>query len=358
MSSQSNHVDEIAKRLSLGWPDLRQARYRAHEATNRLADLLHGEISPDVSFVVNGSLARREFTSESDLDWTLLVDGQANPQHQVDLLRIREKLLSAGFLQPGREGTFGTLTFSHPIIHMIGGEDDSNANTTRRILLLLEASAIGEQQQAFENVRNNILHRYLTEDHGLTRDTDLEKPRMIPLFLLNDIARYWRTMTVDFAYKQHDRGSRGYALRTVKLGVSRKLTYASGLVACFWCDQTISGQPKTMPDNMQQIIANLNDMISLTPLERIAKFYLSHWAVDSMPAAAAEFFGAYDEFLRLLNNKDKRNILKGLKPEEMYQNETFQDARAIRMRFKNAIEMTFLKQPSPLYEHIISMGVF
>lgn len=122
-----------------------------------LTGLLHGETSPDASIVVHGSLARLEFTSESDLDWTLLVDGKANPQHQKDFLSIRSKLSKPEFKAPGPEGTFGSLSFSHQIIHMIGGEDDSNANTTRRILLLLEAAAVGDYPFAYEAVRKTSL---------------------------------------------------------------------------------------------------------------------------------------------------------------------------------------------------------
>jgi len=40
-----------------------------------------GPIS-DTSVVLNGSLARFECTQGSDLDWTLLVDAQANADHQ------------------------------------------------------------------------------------------------------------------------------------------------------------------------------------------------------------------------------------------------------------------------------------
>ncbi|HUX45907.1 MAG TPA: nucleotidyltransferase domain-containing protein, partial [Terracidiphilus sp.] len=135
-----SYVDKLAHRLGSSWPSLVAARNRAKQKHNILAGLLKGETSPDVSIVVHGSLARLEFTSESDLDWTFLVDGQANPQHQKDLLRLRKKLEDSNeFDQPGPEKTFGMLTFSHQIIHMIGGENDSNANTTRRILLLLEA---------------------------------------------------------------------------------------------------------------------------------------------------------------------------------------------------------------------------
>ena len=57
--------------------------------------------------VVFGSLARDEFTEESDLDWTLLVDGQANSDHLYTAQAIRKKLALAAFNKPGRTGVFG-----------------------------------------------------------------------------------------------------------------------------------------------------------------------------------------------------------------------------------------------------------
>jgi predicted nucleotidyltransferase len=193
-------IDELSQRLQVRWPWIAAARQSAIKKLGDLNEALAGETSADTSVVVFGSLAREEFTQGSDLDWTLLVDGQANPQHQKDLLSIREKLAGLG-KPPGREKTFGNITFSHLILHMIGGQDDTNTNTTRRVLFLLEACAVGQYGQAFVRVRKNILHRYLAEDHGLTRQAGNGSSRWIPLFLLNDMARYWRTMTVDFAYK-------------------------------------------------------------------------------------------------------------------------------------------------------------
>ncbi len=42
------------------------------------------------------------------------------------------------------------MAFSHDIIHQIGGQDDTNKNTTQRILLLLESCAIGQRTDAFD----------------------------------------------------------------------------------------------------------------------------------------------------------------------------------------------------------------
>src|SRR5690606_33221367 len=86
--------------------------------------------SGDFSLVAFGSLARKEWTSGSDLDWTLLIDGQADPHHYQIARDYSEKLEGAGFERPGATGLFGQIAFSHDIIHHIGGSTDTNQNTT------------------------------------------------------------------------------------------------------------------------------------------------------------------------------------------------------------------------------------
>ena len=165
-------------------------------------------------------------------------------------------------------------------------------------------------------------------------------------------------MAVDFAYKQHFRGSDGYALRSLKLGISRKLIYSSGLVSCFWCDPALSGQDPSERFRYQKTIAALSEMISITPLERMAKFYLSHLKSTGMQAAARQFFGAYDQFLGILDAPEKRGILKTLSIDAMYDDRCFLEAREVRQSFKDAIRQTFLQEESPLYQRIIEFGVF
>jgi predicted nucleotidyltransferase len=353
-------IDNLAQKLQTTWPKIFAAKRAAVRKIEEIDEALAGETSPDTSVVVYGSLAREEFTQGSDLDWTLLVDGQVNPQHQKDLLSIREKLSELG-RSPGRERTFGKLTFSHPILHMIGGEDDTNANTTRRVLLLLEACPVGRYKEAFYRVRKNILRRYLAEDHGLTRKASNGDARWIPLFLLNDMARYWRTMTVDFAYKQWDRGNDGYALRSLKLGVSRKLIYASGLLACFWCDPAICKEGDhrvSQVEKIHMLNQRLNNMLLLTPLERFAKFFLTRADDSFLIDSAADFFRTYDDFLGLLEDGAMRRHLESLSPEETDEDPRFQAARVIRTRFEEAVKSVFLTGESLLYPYTISRGVF
>jgi hypothetical protein len=316
---------------------------------------------------VHGSLARHECTQGSDLDWTLLVDSQADAEDQRTFLAIRTALGSDSVFKdldlnkPGPEGTFGALEFSQPIVHFIGGEEDSNSNTTRRVLLLLEAEPIGVRRAAFDRVRKGVLKRYIDEDRRLLqRGYERKGVRWVPLFLLNDFARYWRTIAVDFAYKQFDRGNEGYALRNFKLGVSRKLLFASGLLACFWCDPRISKNEKQEPSKLS-LIDCLDRFLSLTPLERIALFFTKHLNTSEsefLRETARELFCSYDAFLGLLNDSDKRQHLKGLRQEEEETDEVFKEAWKTRRFFRRAIQDMFLGEVSPLRDLSIERGVF
>jgi hypothetical protein len=118
------------------------------------------------------------------------------------------------FAEPGPTGTFGNMGFSHQLVHLIGGQEDTNKNMTQRILLLLESVPI-RAVNAHERVLKAIIQRYLEEEPYLVEGG--RNRFKVPRFLLNDIVRFWRTMAVDFASKQRDRGGKGWGLRNAKL---------------------------------------------------------------------------------------------------------------------------------------------
>ena len=138
----------LEARLGCSWASIAKAREDTQQRRRELERHFLGRNSPDTSLVVFGSVAREEVTSGSDLDWVLLIDGQSVPEHKEQEREIERILAAEHFIEPGRSSVFGKMVGSHDLVHHIGGEDDLNSNTTRRVLLLLE-SAIGKPTTAF-----------------------------------------------------------------------------------------------------------------------------------------------------------------------------------------------------------------
>ena len=351
---EKNSIDQLEDRLGVRWLMIKKARENATEKRGQLRKALDSLDSDDTSIIVFGSLARDEFTSGSDIDWTLLVDGMADPQHFDDALKIKKHITDVQERPPGREGTFEGLTVSHDLIHRIGGEDDTNRNTTQRILLLLESAPIG-RSEAYARVVNNILRRYVTEDYGLVHS---KGPYNVPRFLQNDVARFWRTMAVDFAYKQRQRADEGWALRASKLRISRKLTYASGLLMCFASELD---RPKALESAgaelaLHQYVDNLRLYTEKTPLEIVARTLLRFPQLSEL---AITLFDTYDESLCKLDDNGTRSHLEHLSRNQADSDEVYNTMRQLGHKFQNSLTQLFLEENGTgLYKLTKVYGVF
>lgn len=316
-----------------------------------------GPMAPtDCAFIAYGSLAREEWTAGSDLDWTLLVDGRAMDSHRTAAHDIRRAVEDLGLSEPGRTGVFGGLTFSHDLIHMIGGDSDTNKNTTRRILLLLESVCRGAGEPVRERVVNRLLGRYIEDDHGYRSDGRPEP--YVPGFLLNDFVRYWRTMAVDFAAKRRDRDGEGWALRRLKLRMSRKLIFAAGLAACLRCQLKPSAAMTARFDSSEDLCAalvmDLDERTQPPPLDILAQVFVDYEAWDAGSLA----FGAYDEFLGVLASEGDRAALQRLHPDGAYKDDLFQRSDDIARRFQEGLSMLFFDTDADLTQATQRFGVF
>src|SRR5437868_6503468 len=156
VDKQSRAIFQLANAIGCEWPHIKRAHDETEKAKRDLHALLTTEVgerfaSEDANLIAFGSMARSEWIDWlSDLDWTFLIDGQCKPLHFQIGQDIREALKKESrkstdasseyrFAEPGPTGTFGNMAFSHHLIHLIGGQEDSNKNTTQRILLLLES---------------------------------------------------------------------------------------------------------------------------------------------------------------------------------------------------------------------------
>jgi predicted nucleotidyltransferase len=350
-----SELSQLQKRLAREFINIEYARRRARLFREQLEAGLAGMTSSDVSIVVFGSLARDEFTEGSDVDWTLLIDGVADPKHLEVGRQVKDVLAAIGARPPGREGIFGNVAFSHNIIHQIGGEDDTNSNTTRRILLILESKPLG-RHDAYDRVLNQILTRYIAEDGRFLQSTARFH---VPRFLLNDFARYWRTMAVDFAYKRRTRGGDGSAIRNIKLRMSRKLIFVSGLLTCFSLHLLMSEpERRSMLSTAypaHEFVRHMRVQLARTPLEILASVINGH---DHLSAIGLRLFGAYDEFLAVLGDPEKRNHLDRLVPGSEDGDPAFEQLRDASHSFRDALLELFFDDRTDLVHLTKTYGVF
>jgi hypothetical protein len=325
---------EFQTKLACKWPAIAKAIASTEQELADLERLLlptgGRPLAENVSLVFFGSIARGESTSKSDLDWTLLINGEVDGQHFPIFQTIRKKLQKSGKIEPGTTGMFGGLAFSHDLVHCIGGQDDTNKNLTLRMLLLLESVSIGDDEPR-QMVIRAILKRYLADDPHWTWKPDGKLPR----FLLNDVVRFWRTMAVDFADKFRDQEGEKWALRNAKLRFSRKLILLTGMLACFsWRLHGLQSSSSDIEQTVEKAITYFEFYFSRPPLEILAA-ELSRTEASS--EVARRIFSAYDKFLAILDDKISRDELEKIPRESADKSPVFQLIRTHSHEFRDAL---------------------
>jgi hypothetical protein len=132
----------------------------------------------------------------------------------------------------------------------------------------------------------------------------------VPRFLLNDIVRYWRTVTVDFVEKQRREAGEGWGLRNAKLRLSRKLIFAAGMLSCFSCDLLSNAEAREELRKTHSTVRmeeHLLSFVKMSPLEILATFLVER---KIKKETAHKLFCSYNAFLLLLNDEQKREHLK------------------------------------------------
>jgi predicted nucleotidyltransferase len=345
---------ELEKRTGSSWDAIHTAREETVKMRELLTSALEHFATQDANIVVVGSVARGEVTQASDVDWMLLVDGLSDPKHLDVAHEISHEVARLTETKVGQEGYFGTICSSHDLIQHIGGQEDTNANTTRRILLLLESTAIG-RDEAHQRVVKNVLSRYLDEDRGLWYGSS---PYKVPRFMFNDISRYWRTMAVDFPYKQRTRPGGDFALKNFKLRLSRKLIYLAGMIACFDCHLGFASDAERTEfyktKQVQPVIERLHRVLSKPPIEIVAAALCQDPTLDRYSKA---LFDAYNEFLEMLADVTIREQLKTL-PLDKLDAPIAARYRSVAHNFMEAIAAVFLQRSNKLGVLTIEYGVF
>lgn len=245
---------------------------------------LPGGINPVICVFAAGSLGRYETGRISDLDLFILADRRRKPREKSvsklqeielfsDLIKLNEALKLPPFSGDGRFLKVHELT---DLIQATGdAKDDSENLFTTRLLLLLESRPISNDE-LYKKALNRVLNNYFRDGK--------DRSDFHPLFLLNDILRYWRTLCLNY---ERDRGlAKPWWKKNLNLKFSRKLTIFSSVLAILAkqvtnADEFFNLTQKVPLERLAFALDQINDQNLLPDFELILDDYESFLAAKS-----------------------------------------------------------------------------
>lgn len=267
---------------------------------NGLAQVLHDLDSTKYTIVTTGSFGREEASEESDLDVFIFCENAATKEKilekKVEIEEVINRFISK---QVGDTGTFGAdaISIFDDILKNIGGSNDSNETLTRRMLFLLEGKSI-YNKEVFNQYRNILITKYV---EATSDGVGIDK------FILNDIIRYYRTITTDFQYKVEQDG-KSWGLRNIKLRFSRKLLYYAGVL-------TVAAVSNS--SNRSCRVEEISRLLDIPVLRRIYHITDIHNQKDGEETVSVDsIFKQYDHFLEIISNEEQRKSLESIKKKD------------------------------------------
>lgn len=260
-----------------------------------------------------GSLGRLEFGNASDLDAFYIVDslkeGCNGPIPKVDreeffsvIRRINSML---DFPPPSKGGKYLVFTPREDLFDIGSQEEDSKNSYTARMLLLLESKPL-YNKQVYDKLIEDVVDQYFIDYPDHTENFN-------PLYLMNDIKRYWYTLCLNYENRRNKNDDRAERYRKrLKLKFARRITCFS-MLACLYkkgIDKSyVVTCTKMTPFERFEMLAKDNEELTAV-LGNIKQMYVHYlelkthdtlwWEED--PNRKAVAFKDAGKFQRLINN--------------------------------------------------------
>jgi hypothetical protein len=228
---------------------------------------------PGLTVFLAGSIGRMDVGGRSDFDPFIVSikdfgdDGEKELVNMLDI--VNERL---GYEPFSNRRYIKVYRLPELLTHTGSPQDDSENSLTARMLLLLESTYLANQD-AYRTVRDQILSQYFRDERG--------KESFRPLFLLNDVLRYWRTLCLNYEDLRHD-PDRPWWKKNANLKFSRMVTVFSTVAALTTAD--LRGKTEFEP------------ICGLTPLERLATA-LNALGDQNLAEQFSQFLDDYEAFL-------------------------------------------------------------
>lgn len=232
---------------------------RVEELRTKLNELPEAAKLPKLCVFATGSYAREEAGPHSDIDFFFVHEGSLRNSKvsRLDELRLFARVVDIGvemkFPTFSNDGEFLRLLYLDDMVQALGGrEDDSQNYFTARMLLLLESKPL-VNQELLNQMLSSIVDAYFRDylDHA---------ENFRPVFLVNDILRFWKTLCLNYENKRS--GVADDQEKKVLQQVKNFKLKFSRLMTCFGTIVAICSEKS--PICMERITS----LTQSTPLER------------------------------------------------------------------------------------------
>jgi hypothetical protein len=265
-----------------------------------------------------GSYGRLEAWDHSDADLFFLYDDADDSQRTpwTTFMRLSARLIDVieemGFPPFSGDGRYLEFQYLGKMERVLGSPEDDSLNVfTARMLLLLESQPVYD-----EAVYARLLERIVGFYY---RDFDDHREGFLPVFLVNDILRFWRTLTLNYEHHrlklldltgdELQRKKADSALKNYKLKVSR-------LATCFSMVANLSAE--SAPVTAKTVL----ELCRLTPSERFLRLAARS---DDAERIIAEMNDIYMAFLASVQRSEESLLLDF--GDSGYRAEAFASAR-------------------------------
>lgn len=234
---------------------------------------------PGLTVFLAGSIGRKDVGARSDFDPFIVSIKNFDEVQEAELVGMLDTVNSGlGFEPFSNRRYIKIYRLPELLMHTGSPQDDSENSLTARMLLLLESAYLANGD-SYRSVREHILSQYFRDERG--------KESFRPLFLLNDVLRYWRTLCLNYEDLRHE-PNRPWWKKNANLKFSRMVTVFATVAAL-----TV-GEVRGKSD--------FEPFCELTPLERLARA-LDSIGDQSLMTNFAQFLDDYEAFLGWKENE-------------------------------------------------------
>lgn len=262
--------------------ELRKRKNNTDARYKKAKDLFETLEHKGVSIYTVGSIGRDELGTKSDLDLFFIAEDKISRLEEHKLfakaIQFNNELKFEDF---SNEGEFLQVHVLNKVMQNIGNPKDDNDNFfTARMLLLLESKPLFNKS-LFDDSLHKIISFYFRDFNN--------NQRFVPLFFLNDLLRFWRTLCLNYESARHE-PDKPVRKKNLNLKYSRMITVFSTVLY-------VLTEKELMADR-------LVEMCGFSPLERLAK---SLDALDN-PSFKEEFEEVLEIYESFLTAKESGKI--------------------------------------------------